>query len=121
MIDKKDLNQDLNKIEVFLLHKAKKANGDIKTKILINTNLTAYVTTKFNKPIEIIDFKIPSKEKMSKLEFNVNVEFNFVIREEKHIWVLNRFSPTCLIPLDTKDTKYIISSQINKEKFIHIA
>jgi len=37
----KDLNQDLKSIEVFLLHRDKKQNGDRKVKILINIYLIA--------------------------------------------------------------------------------
>lgn len=90
------------------------------TKIFINTYLTAYVITKFNKLTERRVLIIPSKEKTSKFSFIEITEFNFLINSEKQIVVLNKCSPICLILLDSKEMKYIISSQRNKEKFMQI-
>lgn len=120
--DKKDLNHDLNKIDVFLLHKDKKQNGDRKTKILISIYLIPYVIIKFKKPIETIECNIPSIEKMFVDEFAVEVrtEFNFKINVEKHILSLNKVSPSPLMLLERIEIKYIISSQIKNEKFIRI-
>ena len=39
--ERKDFNQEWNKIDVLLLQTERKAKGDIKTNILINTYLTA--------------------------------------------------------------------------------
>ena len=103
--DKKDLNQELNNIEVFLLHKERIAKGESKTNILIKTYLTAYVITKFSIPIEIRDFIIPSKEKISKFSLIDITEFNLDIILEKQILVLNKFSPICLIAEDIVETK----------------
>ena len=120
--DKKDFIQALNKIDVFLLHSDKKQNGDNKTKILISTYLIEYVITKFNNPNDINDFIIPSIENMFKLlSLFDNILFNFNIKFEKHIWVLNKFSQISLTKFVIKEIRYINSSQIKKEKFIQIA
>lgn len=118
--DIKDFIHELNKIDVVLLHKERNAKGESITKIFINTYLTAYVIIKFNKPTEIRVLIIPSKEKISKFSLIDITEFNFLINSEKQILVLNKYSPICLILLDSKEMKYIISSQRNKEKFIQI-
>ena len=118
--DKKDFIHELNKIEVFLLHNDKIAKGEIITNIFINTYLTAYVITKFKSPIDISVYIIPSKEKISKLSLIDIIEFKLTINCEKHIFVLNKCSPTCLILLDNSEIKYIISSHRNNEKFMQI-
>jgi hypothetical protein len=109
-------------MEVFLLHNDKKQKGDKKTNILINIYLTPYVIIKFKKPIEIIECNKPSKEKIlidEESEY-VKTEFNFIIKEEKHISELNNEAPNSLIPEEIMETKKIISLQINKEQFIKI-
>lgn len=115
-----DFIHELNKIDVVLLHKERNAKGESITKIFIKTYLTAYVITKFNKPTEIRVLIIPSKEKTSKFSLIDITEFNFLINSEKQILVLNKYSPICLILVDSKEMKYIISSQRNKEKFMQI-
>lgn len=92
-------------MDVVLLHKERKAKGESITKIFINTYLTAYVITKFNKPTEISVLIIPSKEKISKLSLTDITEFNFIINSEKQILVLKICSPTCLILLDSNEIK----------------
>jgi len=103
--DRKDLNQELNNIAVFLLHKERMAKGESKTNILIKTYLTAYVMTKFSIPIETRDFIIPSNEKISKFSLIDITEFNLDIILEKQILVLNRFSPICLTAADIVEIK----------------
>ena len=103
--DIKDFIHELNKVDVVLLHKERNAKGESITKIFINTYLTAYVITKFKRPTEISVLIIPSKEKTSKLSLTDIMEFNFTISSEKHILVLNRYSPTCLMLLDSNEIK----------------
>ncbi len=101
--DKKDLIQELNNIEVLLLHKESIAKGERITKTFIKTYLTAYVMTRFNNPTDINDLIIPSKEKISKLSLIEITEFKLTINSEKQILVLNKFSPTCLILLEINE------------------
>lgn len=103
--DIKDLNQELNNIEVFLLHKERIAKGESNTNILIKTYLTAYVITKFNIPTEMRVLIIPSNEKMSKFSLIDITEFNLDIILEKQILVLNKFSPICLTAEDIVEIK----------------
>ena len=63
---------------------------------------------------------MPSSENISKLLFMDKIEFNWEIKVEKHTLLLNKPSPICRIAVEIKDTIYIISSQINNEKFIQI-
>ena len=103
--DKNDFNQELNNMEVFLLHRERIAKGESKTNTLIKTYLTAYVITKFNIPTETSDFIMPSNEKMSKFSLIDITEFNLDIILEKQILVLNKFSPSCLMAEDIVEIK----------------
>lgn len=103
--DKNDLIQELNKIDVLLLHRDNMAKGERNTNIFIKTYLTAYVITKLNNPTEIRLLIIPSRENISRLSLTDITELSSEINSEKHILLLNRYSPTCLILLDNKDTR----------------
>lgn len=82
--DKKILSHDLKTHEEFLIHKDKKAKGDIRIKTFNIINLKAYDTAKFIKPMEIKLFIKPSSENKLKLSISIEIiELKFCIIPRK--------------------------------------
>ena len=84
----------------------KNAKGVSKIKILTIIYLKEYVKTRFSNDIEREDFINPSKEKTSrKEELTEIVLLISKINSEKHIFLLNKFSPIPLIARVILETK----------------
>lgn len=116
--DKKHRIHDLNKKEVELWHNDKIAKGDIKIKTCIIINRKEYEKVKLKNPIEIILFKIPSRENISMEELNNSIVLILSTKVEKLILISKISSPKERIDKDKIELKDINNLQRKKEKFI---